>query len=152
MTTHAIDDELMKEHLKVHHAALAKLRTYQETVKDPEGSRIIMLQVSMMENHVSTMENLLNHGSGDLPPIPISPNRELKDQSHDGPLSAHDVAMDCRLTSEAMGADNYWSAQHMHDPSAQKIHFEMSQQNASVSSMWAEFLKNHKESMSRAMR
>lgn len=149
----AIDDELMKEHLKAHHAELAKLRVYQTMVHDAEMARLISRQEGMMDNHVSVMERLMQGDSSELPPIPIAPSsRADKSESHDAQLSDHDVAMDCRLTAEAMGADNYFSAQHMHDHMAKEIHFQMAEQNATISTLWAQYLKDHKDSISRAMR
>ena len=151
MGRHAIDDELMTEHVKAHHAEIAKLGLYLASVKDPEVRRMIGLQRAMMEQHVETMESLLRGASATLPPIPITPPPMPQGQ-HESPLSDHDVAMDCRMTAVGMGSDNYWSAEHMHDNTARHIHFQMAEQNATMASLYATHLKEHKERMTDALR
>lgn len=68
---HAIDNELMQEHLKAHHAEIAKIEWYMKVVQDKDLLHIMHQQSQMMYHHVDTMEKLLRGQSTNLPPLPI---------------------------------------------------------------------------------
>ncbi len=67
-------------------------------------------------------------------------------------LCGHDVAVDCLVTAVAMRADNYFLAQPMHGATAKESPFRMAEQHATVSTWWAQYLTDHKECVSRAVR
>lgn len=145
MTMESIDRDLMDEHLKAHHVELSKLRLYQETVQDEELLRAIQVQTEMMEHHVEAMEALLRGQAATLPSLSTGMTASHHDQgSHKGAMSDHDIAMDCRLTTHAMGADNYFSAQHMKSTKAKEIHFKMAQQNAEVGLKYEHYVMSHR--------
>lgn len=130
----------MANHLPIHHAVISRLSLYLSTVRSNEVKTIIEKQILVMENHIKTMNELLNPNQqqAQLPPIPttVAPLAKEQQLPPNLNLTEKDIVIDCHFTATSMAKENFSSSENMRDPLVKKIHSEMALQQSNIAEMY----------------
>ena len=130
-----IDVGLMANHIPTHKGIIKRLEIYANNSLEPQLTAILNKQITIMENHVKVMNQLLNQTPNVvLPPIPqnipINSNRSMN--SNTG-MEDRAIALDSHFTATAMANENFLSATNMKNPQVKRLHVEMALQQLEIS-------------------
>lgn len=129
----ATDMGLIASHLSAHDGMIVKFKTYLKLVEDPALQKLITKQNSILRSHVSIMMEIMDPDKSEFSELPAMSNLQQEagstEQKGDRtPKLEKHVALETKVSAEAMAKDNFLSALKMKDPQVKKTHFEMALQ------------------------
>ncbi|EQB36720.1 MULTISPECIES: hypothetical protein [Virgibacillus] len=143
-----IDLGLMTEHLTAHKGALHKLQDYNNLATDQILKDILVMQSSVLYNHVLVMLALINPYQTqlvELPPLPSEADVISQKLHAMSPTALNEtnqwIAMESHTSAKNMSNTNYLSALMMKNDNVRHIHVQMALQQLTIQDNYEEYMR-----------